>query len=44
VREDPAKFLVSVREIERRTGLDFFPLFPGETQAALESESAKRAW
>jgi endonuclease G len=43
-REDPAKFLVSVREIESRTGLDFFPLFPGETQAALESEAAKRAW
>ncbi|MDF9826741.1 endonuclease G [Ereboglobus sp. PH5-10] len=43
-KEAPSKYLASVREIEQRTGLDFFPLFSSEVQDALESEPAKRAW
>lgn len=43
-REDPTRFLVSVRDIENRTGLNFFPMFPQEAQDALECEAAKRAW
>lgn len=43
-KDDPSKYLVSIREIERRTGLDFFPLLSSEVQDALETEAAKRAW
>lgn len=43
-KDDPSKYLVGVREIERRTGLDFFPLLSSEVQDALEPEAAKRAW
>lgn len=43
-KEDPSKYLVSIRDIERRTGLDFFPLLSSEVQDALEAEPAKRAW
>lgn len=41
---DASTFLVSVREIERRTGLNFFPLFSKDAQEALETNAAKRAW
>jgi endonuclease G len=42
--EDPSKYLVSVREIEARAGLDFFPKLPRAAQDALETTAAKRAW
>ncbi|MDR2862427.1 MAG: DNA/RNA non-specific endonuclease [Puniceicoccales bacterium] len=41
---DPSQFLVSIRDIERRTGLDFFPALPGDVQNALETKPARRAW
>lgn len=36
--------LVSVRELEALTGLDFFPNLPAETQEALETETPTRLW
>ncbi|MBP5511423.1 MAG: DNA/RNA non-specific endonuclease [Kiritimatiellae bacterium] len=36
--------LVSVRELEALTGLDFFPALPPETQEALEAETPSRLW
>ncbi len=38
------KCLVSVDEIERRTGLDFFPALPASAQNALEAAPAGRLW
>jgi endonuclease G len=37
-------YLVSIDEVERRTGLDFLSAWPEATQAALESKRAARAW
>lgn len=42
--ESPAQFLVSVREVENRTGLDFFPDLPAEAQESLETWIAPRLW
>jgi endonuclease G len=36
--------LVSIDEIERLTGLDFFPELPDDTEALLESAPATRLW
>ena len=36
--------LVSIDEIEQRTGLDFFPELPDDKEAALESVAATRLW
>ena len=41
---DLSRYLVSVDEVERVTGLDLFPLLPDATQRALESSPAPRAW
>jgi endonuclease G len=38
------KRLVSVDEIEERTGLDFFPDLPDDLQRAVEGEPATRLW
>ncbi|MDR2982504.1 MAG: DNA/RNA non-specific endonuclease [Puniceicoccales bacterium] len=43
-RADPSKYLTSIRAIEARTGLNFFPKFPAQAQDALETTPAKRAW
>ena len=37
-------YIVSIDEVERRTGLDFFNELPSETQQALESHRVARAW
>lgn len=37
-------YLVSIDEIERRTGLDFLPELPDAAEAALESRRAERSW
>jgi endonuclease G len=37
-------YLVSIDELERRTGLDFFPELPDDAEAALESRRAERPW
>ena len=36
--------LVSVDEIEKRTGLDFFPSLPDQMQQQIESEASGRLW
>lgn len=41
---DPTPYLTSIRDIEQRTGLDFFPSLPAPAQDALELAPAKRAW
>lgn len=41
---EPSRYLVSVDEVERLTGLDLFPALPAETQRALEAAPAPRAW
>jgi endonuclease G len=41
---DPTQFLVSVREIEGKAGLNFFPALPLPVQDELELTPAKRAW
>ena len=41
---EPGDFLTSVDEVERRTGLDFFPELPAAVQAALEAKKASRVW
>lgn len=41
---DLSRYLVSIDEVERVTGLDLFPLLPAETQRALEASPAPRAW
>jgi len=40
----PDGYLVTIDEIERRTGLDFLPELPDEVEAALESARASRVW
>jgi endonuclease G, mitochondrial len=37
-------YLVSIDEVERRTGLDFFNELPAETQSVLEAHRVARAW
>ncbi|MDB6172086.1 MAG: endonuclease [Chthoniobacteraceae bacterium] len=39
-----SNYLVSVNEIERKTGLDFLTALPAAQQAALESTAAERMW
>lgn len=41
---DPANYLVSIDELERRTGLDFFPDLPDAAENALEAAKASRVW
>lgn len=41
---DLSRYLVSIDEVERVTGLDLFPLLPEPTQRALEASPAPRAW
>lgn len=38
------RYVVSIRQIEALTGLDFFPRLPPATQDRLESTPATRAW
>jgi endonuclease G len=42
--EPLAQFLTTVREIERQTGLDFYPDLPKEAQDGLETVKAERLW
>lgn len=41
---DPERYLVSIDEIERRTGLDFLPELDANAQTALESKRAQAVW
>jgi endonuclease G len=41
---DLSRYLVSIDEIERLSGLDLFPLLSKEIQGALEASPAPRAW
>ena len=41
---DPSQFLTSIRTIEEKTGLNFFPQLSADVQTALETAAAKRAW
>jgi endonuclease G len=38
------RYVVSIRQVETLTGLDFFPKLPAVTQDRLESAPAPRAW
>ena len=38
------EYAVSIDEIERKTGIDFFPKLSKELQASFESTSEKRGW
>jgi endonuclease G len=38
------RYVVSIRQVEALTGLDFFPKLPAATQDRLESTPAPRAW
>ena len=42
--EPLAQFLTSVREIERQTGLDFYPELPKGVQDRMEAVKAERLW
>jgi endonuclease G len=42
--EPLAQFLTSVREIERQTGLDFYPELPKDVQDRVEAVNAQRLW
>lgn len=42
--ENPAQFLTSIREIEQKTGLNFFPNLPSEAQESLETWVSPRLW
>ena len=42
--EPLAQFLTSVREIERQTGLDFYPDLPKEVQDRMETVKVERLW
>ena len=42
--EPLAQFLTSVRDIERQTGLDFYPELPKEVQDRMETPRAGRLW
>jgi len=39
-----SQFLSSVREIERQTGLDFYPELTREVQDRVETVRAERLW
>jgi endonuclease G len=41
---DLSRYLVSIDEIERLSGLDLFPLLSKEVQGVLEASPASRAW
>lgn len=41
---EPDRYLVSIDEVERRTGLDFLSELPDEVESALEGKTAERAW
>jgi endonuclease G len=41
---EPGKYLTSIDEIERRTGLDFLSQLPDEAENALEARIATRVW
>lgn len=43
-KEPLAQFLTSVREIERQTGLDFYPELPKEVQDRMETQRAQKLW
>lgn len=38
------KFTVSIDEVEKRTGIDFFSALPDEMENSLESEVRMRDW
>jgi endonuclease G len=40
----PDRYLVSIDEVERRTGLDFLRELPDEVESVLEAKTAERAW
>ncbi len=42
--EPLAQFLTTVREIERETGLDFYPELPKEVQDRMETVKVERLW
>jgi endonuclease G len=41
---DPARYLTTIDEIERRTGLDFLPELDEPAQRAIEAQRAGRVW
>ena len=41
---EPDGYLVTIDEVERRTGLDFLPELPDELETALEARRPERAW
>ncbi len=43
-KEPLAQFLSSVREIERQTGIDFYPELPKDVQDRMETVKAARVW
>lgn len=43
-RADLADFVVSIDEIEQRTGLDFLSDLPDDVEDALEAKRASRVW
>jgi endonuclease G len=43
-RESLEAFLVSVRDVESKTHLDFFPDLPREVQERMEAGKAERLW
>jgi endonuclease G len=42
--EPLSRYLTTVDEVERRTGLDFFPALPDQKEAALERDASTRGW
>lgn len=42
--ENPAQFLTSIRDIEQKTGLNFFPNLPKDAQESLETWVSPRLW
>ncbi|ATC64548.1 endonuclease [Nibricoccus aquaticus] len=42
--DELGKYLVSIDEIEARTGLDFLSVLPDEAEAALEAKRVTRVW
>lgn len=43
-RDDPAIFLTTISDVQRRTGLDFLPLLPDPEESAIEAYQAGRPW
>jgi endonuclease G len=41
---DLDRYLTTIDEVERRTGLDFLPALPDDAENALEAKKAERAW